>query len=143
MGLFIRNRKPIPPYDKLEPEKRYGLYFLLEYLTMKGVPLHEQSWAFQYLEKALKYFGFSNKQIEEVRPFYNTYEKITEYIKSIKNRQIYEFMISNCSNLFILMDGGEEHKQLGQQAYKLYEDLGFTYEEVRGIVNRFRYRTDI
>lgn len=51
MGLFSRNRKPLAPYDTLEPEKRYALYFLLEYLTMNGVPFHEQSWAFQYLEK--------------------------------------------------------------------------------------------
>lgn len=143
MGLFNRNRKPIAPYDSLEPEKRYALYFLLEYLTMNGVPLHEQSWAFQYLEKAAKYFGLTNKQIQEFRPFYNTYEKITSPIKGIQERQILEFMISNCSNLFILMDGGIKHKELGEQAYKLYEELGFPYEEVRAIVRKYQYRTDI
>ncbi|MBD5268289.1 MAG: hypothetical protein HDS45_05035 [Bacteroides sp.] len=143
MGLFNRNRKPLAPYDTLEPEKRYALYFLLEYLTMNGVPFHEQSWAFQYLEKAAKYFGLTNNQIQDFRPFYSTYEKIIEHIKDIKNRQILEFMISNCSNLFILMDGGIKHKELGEQAYKLYEELGFSYEEVRTIVRKYQYRTEI
>lgn len=143
MGLFNRDRKPIAPYNKLELEKRAALYFLLEYLTMNGVPFHEQSWAFQYLEKAAKYFGLTNNQIQDFRPFYSTYEKIIEHIKDIKNRQILEFMISNCSNLFILMDGGIKHKELGEQAYKLYEELGFPYEEVRSIVRKYQYRTDI
>ena len=142
MGLFSRNRNPIPPYDKLEADKRYALYFLLEYLT-KGVPFEQMSWALQYLDKASKYFGMTSKQIAEFKPFYNTYDKIISYIKEIKDRQILEFMISNCSNIFILMDGGPEHKQLGEQAYKLYEELGFSYEEVRYIVNKYRYRNDI
>ena len=142
MGLFSRNRNPIPPYDKLEADKRYALYFLLEYLT-KGVPFEQMSWALQYLDKASKYFGITRKQIDEFKPFYNTYDKIISYIKEIKDRQILEFMISNCSNIFILMDGGPEHKQLGEQAYKLYEELGFSYEEVRYIVNKYRYRNDI
>ena len=110
---------------------------------MNGIPFHEQSWAFQYLEKAAKYFGLTNNQIQDFRPFYSTYEKIIEHIKDIKNRQILEFMISNCSNLFILMDGGIKHKELGEQAYKLYEELGFPYEEVRSIVRKYQYRTDI
>lgn len=143
MGLFSRKRKPIPPYDKLEAEQRYALYYLLEYLTTKGVPLNEMSWAIQYLEKAAIYFGMTKQQIEDYKPFYNTYEKITPYIKQIKNRQILEYMISNCSNIFLLMDGSEEHKQLGEQAYKLYEELGFSYEEVRAIVHKYMYRTDI
>lgn len=29
------------------------------------------------------------------------------------------------------MDGSGEHKLLGEQAYKLYEELKFTYEEAR------------
>ena len=86
MGLFNRKRNPIPPYDKLEAEKRYALYFLLDYLTTKGVPMNEMSWALQYLEKAAIYFGMTKKQIEDFRPFYNSYEKITSYIKQIKNR---------------------------------------------------------
>ncbi len=150
MGLFSRKRNPISPYDKLEAEQRYALYYLLEYLTMKGVPLTQMSWALQYLEKAAIYFGMTKKQIEDFKPFYNTYEKIIPYIKQIKNRQILEYMISNCSNIFILMDGSfilmdgsDEHKRLGEQAYKLYEELGFSYEEVRTIVNKYRYRTDI
>lgn len=143
MGLFSRTRKPIPPYDTLEAEQRYALYFLLEYLTTKGVPLHEMSWALQYLEKAAIYFGMTKRQIEELKPFYNTYEKITSYIKQIKNRQILEYMISNCSNIFILMDVCDEHRRLGEQAYKLYEELGFPYDEVRYIVNKYRYRIDI
>ncbi len=143
MGLFSRNRKPIAPYNTLELEKRAALYFLLEYLTMNGVPFHEQSWAFQYLEKAAKYFGLSNKQIQELRSFYGTYEKIIEHIKIIENRQILEYMISNCSNLFILMDGGAKHKELGEQAYRLYEELGYSYEEVRSIVRKYQYRTEI
>ncbi|MBD5293076.1 MAG: hypothetical protein HDS23_07545 [Bacteroides sp.] len=143
MGIFNRARKPIAPYNTLEVEKRAALYFLLEYLTMNGIPFHEQSWAFQYLEKAAKYFGLTNNQIQDFRPFYSTYEKIIEHIKDIKNRQILEFMISNCSNLFILMDGGIKHKELGEQAYKLYEELGFPYEEVRSIVRKYQYRTDI
>lgn len=142
MGLFNRIRKPIPPYDKLESEKRYALYFLLEYLS-NAVPLHEMSWALQYLEKATTYFGITKKQIEEVRPFYNSYDKIIEYIKEIKNQQIYQYMISNCSNIFILMNGGDEHKKLGAQAHKLYEELGFTHEEIRVIINKYMYRTDI
>ncbi len=142
MGLFNRIRKPIPPYDKLEPEKRYALYFLLEYLT-KAVPLNEMYWALQYLEKAANYFGITKKQIEEVRSIYNNYDKIVKYIKEIRNKQIYEYMISNCSNLFILMDGGDEHKMLGTQAYNLYEELGFPYEEVRYIIRKYQYRTDI
>lgn len=112
MGLFSRKRNPIPPYDKLEAEQRYALYFLLEHLTIKGVPLNEISWAFQYLEKAAIYFGMTKKQIEDFKPFYNTYEKIIPYVKQIKNRQILEYMISNCSNIFILMDGSDEHKRL-------------------------------
>lgn len=142
MGLFNRNRKPIPPYDTLAIEYRYALYFLLEYLT-SAVPLVEMSWALQYLEKATKYFGITKKQIEEVRAFYNSYDKIVAYIREIKNHQIYEYMISNCSNVFILMDGGEDHKRLGGQAYKLYEELGFPYEEVRSIVRKYQYRTEI
>ena len=63
MGLFSRRRNPIPPYDKLEAEQRYALYYLLEYLTMKGVPLTQMSWALQYLEKAAVYFGMTKKQI--------------------------------------------------------------------------------
>lgn len=142
MRLFSRKRNPIPPYDKLEAEQRYALYFLLEYLT-KAVPLHQMSWALQYLEKAAVYYGMNKQQISDFKPFYNSYEKITTYIKQIKNRQILEFMISNCSNIFLLMDGGEEHKRLGEQAYKLYEELGFPYDEVRYIVNKYMYRTDI
>ena len=143
MGLFSRTRKPIPPYDTLEAEQRYALYFLLEYLTTKGVPLDQMSWALQYLEKASIYFGMTKRQIEELKPFYNTYEKITSYIKQIKNRQILEYMISNCSNIFILMDVCDEHRRLGEQAYKLYEELGFPYNEVRYIVHKYMYRKDI
>lgn len=143
MGLFSRTRKPIPPYDTLEPEQRYALYFLLEHLTKRGVPMQEMSWALQYLEKAAIYFGITKRQINDLKPFYNTYEKITSYIKQIKNRQILEYMISNCSNIFILMDGSEEPRYLGEQAYQFYDELGFSYEEVRYIVNKYRYRTDI
>jgi hypothetical protein len=142
MGLFSRKRNPIPPYDKLEAEQRYALYFMLEYLT-KAVPLHQMSWALYYLEKAALYFGMTKQQISDFKPFYNSYDKIVPYIMQIKNRQILEYMISNCSNIFLLMDGGEEHKQLGAQAYNLYEDLGFSYEEVRTIVHKYMYRTDI
>jgi len=142
MGLFSRKRNPIPPYDKLEAEQRYALYFMLEYLT-KAVPLHQMSWALDYLEKAALYFGMTKQQINDFKPFYNSYDKIVPYIMQIKNRQILEYMISNCSNIFLLMDGGEEHKQLGAQAYNLYEDLGFSYEEVRTIVHKYMYRTDI
>lgn len=142
MSFLSRSRKPISPYDRLAPEKRYALYFLLEYLT-RAVPLHQMSWALQYLEKAAKYFGMTKNQIEEFKLFFNSYDKIIGYVKSIQDREIYEYMISNCSNIFILMDGGEEHKRLGQQAYKLYEELGFSYSEVRTIVNKYMYRTDI
>ncbi len=142
MGIFNRNRKPIPPYDGLGVEERLALYFLLEYLS-KAVPLNEKSWAFKYLEKATKYLGFTNSQIQEFKPFYNTYEKIVNRIKNIHDRQILEYMISNCSNIFILMNGGEEHRKLGEQAYKLYEELGFPYDEVRSIVRRYQYRTEI
>ena len=142
MGFFNRNRKPLHPYDTLAVEYRYALYFLLEYLT-SAVPLVELSWAFQYLEKATIYFGITKKKIEEVRVFYNSYDKIVAYIREIKNHQIYEYMISNCSNIFILMDGSDEHKRLAVQAYKLYEELGFPYEEVHSIVRKYQYRTDI
>lgn len=142
MGLFSRNRNPIPPYDKLGSEQRCALYFLLEYLT-EAVPMQEMSWALQYLDKAAKYFGLTKKQIEEFRPLYNSYEKIISYIKEIHNRQILEYMISNCSNIFILMDGGAKHKLLGEQAYQLYDQLGFSYDEVRRIVNKYQYRTDV
>lgn len=142
MGLFSRTRNPIPPYDKIKAEHRYALYFLLDYLS-NAVPLEEMSWALQYLDKAAKYFGMTKKQVEEFRPFYKSYDKIVAYIKEINNREIYEYMISNCSNIFILMDGGTEHRRLGEQAYRLYEELGFPYEEVRYIVNKYRYRTDI
>lgn len=144
MGLFSKTRKPIPPYNTLETEQRYALYFLLDYLTFKGcIPISEMSWAMQYLEKAAIYFGMTKKQIEEFKPFYNTYDKIISYIKQIKNRQILEYMISNCSNIFLLMDRSENHRKLGEEAYNLYEELGFSYEEVRYIVNKYRYRTDI
>lgn len=144
MGLFSRTRKPIPPYDTLETEQRYALYFLLEYLTTRGsIPLHEMSRALQYMEKSAFYFGMTKRQIEDLKPFYNTYEKIVPYIKEIKNRRILEYMISNCSNIFLLMDICDEHRRLGEQVYKLYEELGFSYEEVRYIVNKYRYRTDI
>lgn len=144
MGLFSRTRKPIPPYDTLEAEQRYALYFLLEYLTTRGcIPLTQMSWALDYLEKAAIYFGITKRQIEDFKPFFNTYEKIVPYIKQIKNRQILEYMISNCSNIFILMDRSEDHKRLGEQAYKLYEELSFSYDEVRYIVNKYMYRTDI
>lgn len=143
MGLFNRKRNPKPPYDTMAAEQRYALYYLLEYLTMKGVPMQEMSWAFSYLEKAAVAFGMTNKQIDEFRPFYDTYEKIVPYIKQISNRQILEYMISNCSNIFYLMRGDENHKMLGEQAYKLYEELGFPYEEVRKITNKYMCRTDI
>ena len=143
MGLFNRTRNPQPPYDTVTAEQRYALYFQLEYLTMKGVPMHEMSWAFSYLEKAAIAFGMTKRQIDEFRPFYNTYEKIESYIKQIKNRQILEYMISNCSNIFYLMHGGDEHKRLGEQAYKLYEELGFSFDEVRRITNKYMYRTEI
>lgn len=110
---------------------------------MNGVPIHEMSWAFSYLEKAAIAFGMTKKKIEELTPFYNTYEKIITYIKQIYNRQILEYMISNCSNIFYLMRGDENHKMLGEQAYKLYEELGFSYEEVRRITNKYMYRTEI
>lgn len=142
MGLFSRKRKPIPPYDKLEAEQRYALYFLLEYLT-KAVPLHQMSWALDYLEKAAVYFGMTKQQTTDFKPFYNSYDKIVPYIKQIKNRQILEYMISNCSNIFLLMDDSDEHKRLGAQAYKLYEELGFPYEDVRAIVHKYMYRIDI
>lgn len=142
MGLFCRKRKPIPPYDKLEAEQRYALYFLLEYLT-KAVPLHQMSWALDYLEKAAVYFGMTKQQTTDFKPFYNSYDKIVPYIKQIKNRQILEYMISNCSNIFLLMDDSDEHKRLGAQAYKLYEELGFPYEDVRAIVHKYMYRIDI
>lgn len=142
MGLFSRKRKPIPPYDKLEAEQRYALYFLLEYLT-KAVPLHQMSWALDYLEKAAVYFGMTKQQTTDFKPFYNSYDKIVPYIKQIKNRQIMEYMISNCSNIFLLMDDSDEHKRLGAQAYKLYEELGFPYEDVRAIVHKYMYRIDI
>lgn len=143
MGLFNRTRNPKSPYDTLTAEQRYALYYLLEYLTMNGVPINEMSWAYSYLEKAAIAFGMTNKQIEQFRPFYNTYEKIVSYIKQIKNRQILEYMISNCSNIFCLMHGGDEHKRLGEQAYKLYEELGFSYAEVRRITNKYMYRTEV
>ena len=144
MGLFSRKRKPIPPYDTLNAEQRYALYYLLEYLTTRGtIPLHEMSFALQYLEKAAVYFGMKKMQIEELRPFYNTYEKIIQYIKQIKDKQILEYMISNCSNIFILMDTSDEHKRLGEQAYMFYGELGFSYEDVRYIVNKYMYRTEI
>lgn len=101
MGLFNRKRNPKPPYDTMAAEQRYALYYLLEYLTMKGVPMQEMSWAFSYLEKAAVAFGMTNKQIDEFRPFYDTYEKIVPYIKQISNRQILEYMISNCSNYIL------------------------------------------
>lgn len=142
MGLFSRKRKPIPPYDKLEAEQRYALYFLLEYLT-KAVPLHQMSWALDYLEKAAMYFGMTKQQTTDFKPFYNSYDKIVPYIKQIKNRQILEYMISNCSNIFLLMDDSDEHKRLGAQAYKLYEELGFPHEDVRAIVHKYMYRIDI
>lgn len=41
------------------------------------------------------------------------------------------------------MRGDENHKMLGEQAYKLYEELGFPYEEVRKITNKYMCRTDI
>lgn len=144
MGLFNRTRKPIPPYDKLDAELRYALYFLLEYLTTRGcLRWGEMPFAVQYLDKAAHYFGITEKQIKEFRPFYKTYDKIIPYIKEIKDRQILEYMISNCSNIFILMEYNEEHRHLKEQAYKLYEELGFSATEVRYIVNKYMYRTDI
>ena len=143
VGLFNRTRNPKSPYDTLPAEQRYALYFQLEYLTMNGVPIHEMSWAFSYLEKAAIAFGMTKKQIDELTPSYNTYEKIVTYIKQISNRQILEYMISNCSNIFYLMRGDENHKMLGEQAYKLYEEFGFSYEEVRRITNKYMYRTEI
>lgn len=144
MGLFNKKRNPIPPYDKIKIEHRYALYFLLDYLTNSNtICLDEISFAYQYLEKAQKYFGITSNQIKEVRPFYNSYDKIIGYIKEINNREIYEYMISNCSNIFILMDRSPKHKHLGEQAYKLYEELGFSYDDVRCIVNKYMYRIDI
>lgn len=144
MGIFSRKKKPIPPYDTLAAEQRYALYFLLEYLTAQGcIPFHEMGYALQFLDKASVYFGITKQQIQDLKPFYNTYDKIVLYIKQIKNRQILEYMISNCSNIFMLMEINDKHKQLGEQAYQLYEELGFSYEEVRYIVNKYMYRTDI
>lgn len=41
------------------------------------------------------------------------------------------------------MDGSDTHRLLGEQAYNFYEELGFPYNEVRSIVNKYKYRTDI
>ena len=66
MGLFNRSRNPKPPYDTLTAEQRYALYYQLEYLTMKGVPMQEMSWAFSYLEKAAIAFGMTKKQMQRL-----------------------------------------------------------------------------
>ena len=67
MGLFSFKRKPVPPYDKLEADKRFALYFLLEYLTTRGViPVDEMPWALSYLEKAARYFGISKNDFGKI-----------------------------------------------------------------------------
>ena len=43
--------------------------------------MQEMSWALQYLEKAAVYFGMTKRQINDLKPFYNTYEKTLVSLK--------------------------------------------------------------
>ena len=138
MGLFNRTISPKPPYDTLVAEQRYALYFLLESFT-KYMDINRASIAFEYLGKAAKKLGMTDKQIKEIRPDFNTFEKISPYIQRISNRQILEYMISNCSSMFNLMEISEARTEFGNKVYDLYYNLGYTQDDINSIRWRHQY----
>ncbi len=137
MGLFNRTINPKPPYDALEREQRLALYYLLEYFAMKGVDMLRPSNVFNYLDKAANKLGFSEKQIKEYRPFFNTFEKVTSYVKQIKNRQALEYTICNCGTIFNLMNDYTIRQELAKKLYELYNELGYSEEEVNYYTRRY------
>lgn len=149
MGLFdVFTRKPKaqPPYDVLTEEQRYGLYFLLDYF---GTYATEKPWdfikqdAFNYLEKAAWYLGLTNQQLQEMKPNYNNYEKIARIVKGINNKLALEYMANNCYNLILMIDDYDKHKKMSDQFYSLWAELGFSREDVRFLIKKYMYRTDI
>lgn len=142
MRLFSRKRKPHPPYDGLPVEQRYALYYMLEYIA-NGVPYNEARYAINYLEKASIYYGMTNKQIEEFRSYYDTFDKISNYIRQIKDCQVLEYLISNSDNLFVLMYNSGNREILMKQTYSLYYELGFSFAEIQRIIRKYRYRIEI
>lgn len=149
MGLFDifkSQPKPQPPYDKLTEEQRCGLYFLLDYLGYKAT---DRQWnyikqdAYNYLEKATWYLGLTKKKVQELKPRYSNYEKIAEIVKTINNKQALDYMASNCYNLIILIEDFDKRKTIGNQFYDLWAELGYSYEDVRILINKYMYRTDI
>lgn len=146
IGTFSRLPKPQPPYDSLSEKQRFGLYFLLDYY---GYNATDSEWnyikedAYNYLEKATWYLGITKKQIQEFKPQYTNLEKIVEIVKTINNKQALEYMASNCYNLIILIEDFEKRKKIGNQFYDLWAELGYSYDNVRSLIYKYRYRTDI
>ena len=149
MGLFdiFKSKpKPQPPYDALTQEQRYALYFLLDYYGYKATYRqcnYIKQDAYNYLEKATWYFGLTKKEVQELKPLYKDFEKITGIVKTINNKQALDYMANNCYNLIILIEDFDKRKAIGNQFYDLWAELGYSYEDVRTLINKYMYRTDI
>ena len=119
---------------------------MLDYLGYKAT---DRQWnyikqdAYNYLEKATWYLGLTKKKVQELKPRYSNYEKIAEIVKTINNKQALDYMASNCYNLIILIEDFDKRKTIGNQFYDLWAELGYSYEDVRILINKYMYRTDI
>ena len=147
MGLFSKKKKAHPPYDCLKEEQQRALYFLLEYFSKfatiqySDIDLPNPD-ALNYLEKALWYFGLSQKDVDLLRPYHQKLEYIFELIKDINNRLILDYMVNNTFNLIILARGGNY-----EPAHKLFFDFwnqfNYSKQEISIITQKYMYRTDI
>ena len=135
----------IPPYDTLTVEQRQALYFLLEYFDNY---VEDSKWnynkrdATNYLKKAASYFGLAKKDIIALRPEYQNLDKIVAVLKTINNKIVLNRMVGNCYNLYVLAVG-DKFKKLGDIFYKLWEDMGYSYDDIRFLVNFTTCRSDI
>lgn len=147
MGLFSKKKKTFPPYDSLTVEQQRALYFLLEYfskfatLQYSDIELPNPD-ALNYLEKALWYFGLTQKDVDLLRPYHQKIDYIFEIIKDIKNRIILDYMVNNTYNLVILAQGDNY-----EPAHKLFFDFwsrfNYTKYDINIITQKYMYRTDI
>ena len=78
-----------------------------------------------------------------MKPLYKDFEKITGIVKTINNKQALDYMANNCYNLIILIEDFDKRKAIGNQFYDLWAELGYSYEDVRTLINKYMYRTDI
>lgn len=144
MGLFSKKPKVQPPYDSLTVEQQRALYFLLEYFAKYATGRFGsiKQDAISYLEKALWYFGISKKDVELLRPYHRELSNLESIIFSIKDYQVYDYMVNNCYNLVILAEG-DNYEPAHTLFYEFWNKFGYTPLAIRGITQQYMYRTDI